>query len=82
MCSRKNISHDKFKQNCDAANVKSCKENVLYNHGMDETVDTGIKQWMESAGHNRNIMRDFDEIACGWATCGGSEVYWTCIYGQ
>lgn len=80
-CQAGSLSHD-LDTNMKAAGWGTAAENVLYNHGMDETVDTGIKQWMESSGHNENIMRDFDEIACGWATCGGSEVYWTCIYGQ
>lgn len=42
-----------------------------------------VKQWMNSAGHRRNILGNYREVGCAVANCNCNfGKYWTCVYAN
>jgi uncharacterized protein YkwD len=81
-CRLRDISHDKFSENCVKADFGGCAENVLYNFQKgDSAAAESMQQWFDSSGHLANIMGNYAEVGYGFFKCDDGRVYWTGLYG-
>lgn len=85
MIDRGRLSHDGFDSRAADAeqsdNFTKVTENVAYNQNAPDPAVTAIEGWIESSGHNRNILDpDATETGIG-VTIQGSTVYATQMFG-
>ena len=61
-------------------------ENILYDPGSQDSVESLFKLWMNSSGHRANILeKDFREIGIGASSGeykGGGATMWTADFGD
>jgi uncharacterized protein YkwD len=83
MANINNLSHDGFDNRLQI--IKQVipygggAENVAYNMGHARPDDTAIQGWIESPGHNRNMLGNYDLTGIGVAKRGGN-YYFTQIF--
>lgn len=54
--------------------IKSFSENVAYNYGQDDPIDTAVRGWINSPGHRKNMLAT--NTLCGIAVHLKNEKYW------
>ncbi len=78
------FSHDGFKQRVDNIGnqivYRSAAENVAFNYGHKNPVDSAVKGWLESPGHYKNIIGKFDKTGVGVVQNEKGEYYFTQIF--
>jgi uncharacterized protein YkwD len=85
MASRKaTFSHDGFEKRVDAIaksiSYRSAAENLAYNEGFKDPVGQAVKGWLESPGHYKNIVGDFDLTGIGVVKTPQGRYYLTQIF--
>jgi uncharacterized protein YkwD len=79
------LSHDGFDDRVEMIReiipYSSAAENVAYNMGHDRPDDTAIRGWINSPGHNQNMLGNYDLTGIGIAERGG-KYYFTQIFIQ
>jgi uncharacterized protein YkwD len=83
LCSSKVFSHGDINPKCTAANFSTCGENIAWNQELSESAPTkAMNQWINSAGHYRNLVStEFTHVGYGYKVCG-DRVYWAGLYGK
>jgi uncharacterized protein YkwD len=78
------ITHDGFSQRVDAISktivYRNAAENVGYNMGYAKPDAIVIQDWIESPGHQRNMVGRFDLTGIGVAKNARGEYYFTQIF--
>lgn len=64
------------------ANLSAFGENVAYNYNYDDPVQVSIEGWMESPGHKKNILGDFEETGVGIAISEDGKFYITQLFAK
>ena len=59
---------------------RAAAENVAYNMGFSDPVGQAVNGWINSAGHLRNIMGNYDLTGIGVAKNSQNEFYFTQIF--
>ncbi|HAZ43054.1 MAG TPA: hypothetical protein DCZ55_00720 [Cyanobacteria bacterium UBA11371] len=85
MASRKaTFSHDGFEKRVDAIAksipYRSAGENLAYNQGYRKPVDQAVEGWLNSPGHYKNIVGDFDLTGVGVVKTPQGRYYFTQIF--
>ena len=78
------FSHQGFKARIKALDgqiaYRRAAENVAYNQGYQDPARTAIAGWIESKGHHKNIVGDFNLTGIGVAKNEQGEYYFTQIF--
>lgn len=78
------FSHDGFEGRVEAIGsaltYRSAAENVAYNQGFGDPVSQAVRGWIESPGHQKNMVGDFDLTGVGIAKNTQGEYYFTQIF--
>jgi uncharacterized protein YkwD len=78
------FSHDGFEKRVDAIAksipYRSAGENLAYNQGYRAPVDQAVEGWLNSPGHYKNIVGDFDLTGVGVVKTPQGRYYFTQIF--
>jgi uncharacterized protein YkwD len=78
------FSHDGFEKRVDAIAksipYRSAGENLAYNQGYRDPVDQAVEGWLNSPGHYKNIVGDFDVTGVGVVKTPQGRYYFTQIF--
>lgn len=80
------FSHQGFQARVDALALEGQivyshgAENVAFNQGYDDPAQIAIAEWIESTGHHKNMIGDFNLTGIGVAKSRGGEYYFTQIF--
>ena len=78
------FSHDGFEKRVDAIAksipYRSAGENLAYNQGYRKPVDQAVEGWLNSPGHYKNIVGDFDLTGVGVVKTPQGRYYFTQIF--
>ena len=78
------FSHDGFEKRVDAIAVsipyRSAGENLAYNEGYSDPVSQAVEGWLNSPGHYKNIVGDFDTTGIGVVKTPGGRYYFSQIF--
>ena len=78
------FSHDGFDQRIEAISstlsYSSAAENVAYNQGYDDPVTVAVEGWINSPGHQKNMVGNFNLSGVGVAQNSTGEYYFTQIF--
>jgi len=78
------FSHDGFEARIQALDgfvvYRRAAENVAYNQGYENPARKAISGWIESKGHHKNMVGDFDLTGIGVAKNKQGEYYFTQIF--
>ena len=84
MVESKNLSHEGFKGRVEAIaqsiSYKSAAENVATNLGYDDPATRAVEGWIDSPGHQENMVGDFDLTGVGVAVTSGGQYYFTQMF--
>lgn len=84
MASRRTLSHDGFDQRIAAIEqwipYRSAAENVAYNQGYAAPDRQAVDNWLDSPGHLKNIVGEFNLTGIGVAQNQQGEYYLTQIF--
>lgn len=85
MASKKaTFSHDGFEKRVDAIAksipYRSAGENLAYNQGYRDPVGQAVEGWLNSPGHYKNIVGDFDLTGVGVVKTPQGRYYFTQIF--
>jgi len=79
------FGHDGFDARAEAIgqvlDVSSAAENVAFSAGFDDPADIVVQGWIDSPGHEENMVGDFALTGIGAAEQGG-EYYFTQLFVQ
>ena len=82
--SKVNFSHNGFEARANALkngiSYSSVAENLAYNMGYQDPVDTAVAGWIKSDGHRKNIEGNYNLTGIGVAVNGNGEYYFTQIF--
>jgi uncharacterized protein YkwD len=80
------FSHQGFEKRADtiskAVQYRSVAENVAYNQGYSDPAENAVSGWLQSPGHYKNIVGDFDLTGIGVAKNEAGEYYFTQIFAK
>lgn len=80
------FGHDEFKQRAEKMQkvsfLTSFGENVAYCFNYDDPVQICVEGWMNSPGHKKNILGDFEETGIGAAINSKQEFYITQLFAK
>ncbi len=83
---RVQFSHDGFEQRAATLRrslpYRSVAENLAFNRGSAEPVAVAVRGWLESPGHQRNIVGDFNVTGVGVARARDGSYYFTQLFLQ
>ncbi len=71
---------ERFGEIRDRIGYRAIAENVALNRGYDDPARNTVEGWIESPGHRKNIVGDFDLSGVGVAMSSDSTFYFTQIY--
>lgn len=78
------FGHDGFEQRMDHMNtlakVYYFGENIAYCYNYENPVDISVKGWMQSEGHRKNILADFEETGIGVSISAEGKFYITQLF--
>jgi uncharacterized protein YkwD len=78
------FSHDGFEQRVEVISTvipyRSAAENVAYNQGYSDPVTVAVEGWINSPGHQKNMVGDFNLTGIGMAQNASGEYYFTQIF--
>jgi len=78
------FSHDGFDQRIDVINnsipYRGAAENLAYNQGYDDPVKVAVEGWIDSPGHHKNMIGDFELTGVGVARNDQGEYYMNQIF--
>ncbi len=78
------FSHDGFEKRVDAIAksipYRSAGENLAYNQGYRKPVDQAVEGWLNSPGHHKNIVGDFDVTGIGVVKTPQGRYYFSQIF--
>lgn len=78
------FSHDGFEARAKALKNKipyrRVAENVAYNQGYQDPIDTAVAGWIKSDGHRKNIEGNYNLTGIGVAVNSNQEYYFTQIF--
>jgi len=78
------FSHDGFNDRintiANTLKLTSAAENVAYNWGYENPAEIAVSGWLESPGHYKNIIGDFNVTGIGVAENEKGEYYFTQIF--
>ena len=78
------FSHDGFEKRVDAIAksipYRSAGENLAYNQGYRDPVDQAVEGWLNSPGHYKNIVGDFDVTGVGVVKTPQGRYYFSQIF--
>lgn len=78
------FSHDGFDQRIDiisnSISYRGAAENLAYNQGYDDPVKVAVEGWINSPGHHKNMIGDFDLTGVGVARNDQGEYYMNQIF--
>lgn len=78
------FSHQGFEQRVEAIastiSYRSAAENVAYNQGYTDPVTVAVKGWIDSPGHQKNMVGNFNLTGIGIAKNAQNEYYFTQIF--
>ncbi len=78
------FSHKGFEKRIDAVSSKisyrSAAENVAYNQGYSNPVESAVKGWIKSPGHHKNMIGNYNLTGIGVAKNSQGEYYFTQIF--
>ena len=79
-----NMNHDGFDRRADLVGqtivYRSVAENVAFNAGYGQPDLVAVKGWIESPGHQRNMLGQYDLTGIGVVQNGKGEYYFTQIF--
>jgi uncharacterized protein YkwD len=80
------FGHDGFKKRADkmqkVAFLASFAENVAYSYNYADPVQISVDGWMNSPGHKKNILGDYEETGVGIAINEKQEFYITQLFAK
>ncbi|MFI0435312.1 MAG: CAP domain-containing protein [Parachlamydiaceae bacterium] len=80
------FGHHGFDQRMDHMNqlceIRHFGENVAYCYNYEDPINVCVKGWMESEGHRRNILTDFEETGIGIAISSDGKFYITQLFAS
>lgn len=80
------FGHDGFNQRADGmqkqAPLSSFAENVAYTYNHEDPIKISVESWMESPGHKKNILSEFEETGVGIAISKKGEFYITQLFAN
>jgi uncharacterized protein YkwD len=78
------FSHNGFKsryqQIAQVIRSQGVAENIAYNQGSRDPVKTAVQGWLQSSGHHKNIMGQYQITGIGVAKNAGGEYYFTQLF--
>ena len=78
------FSHDGFsgraQQISKIMNISTASENVAWNRGYNDPVQTAVDGWIDSEGHLQNIVGDYNATGVGVAVNENDEYYFTQLF--
>ncbi|TVQ46649.1 MAG: CAP domain-containing protein [Gloeocapsa sp. DLM2.Bin57] len=78
------FSHDGFEQRVEVISstipYRRVAENVAYNQGYDDPVTVAVEGWIDSPGHQQNMVGDFNLTGVGVAKDDEDKYYFTQIF--
>lgn len=80
------FSHDGFsdraQQIAKIASITSAAENVAWNRGYNDPAQTAVDGWIDSEGHLKNIIGDYNTTGVGVAVNDDGEYYFTQLFAK
>jgi uncharacterized protein YkwD len=84
MASSRKLSHDGFASRIriigNSISYKAAAENVAFNRGFSNPVAQAVNGWLNSPGHLKNIMGNYNLTGIGVAKNNQGEFYFTQIF--
>ena len=84
MARSSNLSHDGFNERVDSVSktivYRNAAENVAYSMGYGQPDLVAVQGWIESPGHQRNMVGQFDLTGIGVSKNAKGEYYFTQIF--
>jgi uncharacterized protein YkwD len=84
MARNSNLTHEGFKQRVSSIGrvIPYCgsAENVASNMGYNNPDDIAVESWIESPGHQKNIVGNYNMTGIGVATNSKGEMFYTQIF--
>jgi uncharacterized protein YkwD len=84
MADSKDLGHQGFegrvKTIAQSVSYKSAAENVATNLGDDDPATQAVRGWIDSPGHQKNMVGDFDLTGVGVAVTPGGQYYFTQMF--
>ena len=78
------FSHDGFEQRVQAMGstvpLRSAAENLAYLKGYPDLATTAVQGWIDSPGHQKNMVGEFDVTGIGIAKNAAGEYYFTQLF--
>ena len=79
-----NLSHDGFdsrvKAIAQSIPYRGAAENVAYNQGYRDPAQQAVQGWINSSGHQKNMVGNYDLTGIGVATNSKGEYYFTQVF--
>jgi uncharacterized protein YkwD len=72
--------HDRVESISQTISYRGAAENVAYNMGYKQPDEEAVKGWLESPGHHKNIIGNFDLTGIGVSQNAKGEYYFTQIF--
>lgn len=84
MADAQTLSHQGFEERVKAIAqtipYRSAAENVAFNYGYSDPVTRAVEGWIDSPGHQKNMVGDFDLAGMGVAVTPEGHYYFTQIF--
>lgn len=84
MADTQNLSHEGFQGRVKAIAgtipYRSAAENVAFNYGYSDPATRAVEGWIDSPGHQKNMVGDFDRAGMGVAVTPEGHYYFTQIF--
>ncbi len=80
------FSHNGFNQRAndiaDILSISAAAENVAWNRGYSDPVQTAVDGWIDSEGHLKNIIGNYNTTGVGVAVNDDGEYYFTQLFAK